>query len=142
MFLKKLHSPNERVPMNKLLKSQANYEVACEQGIPEGIVLPSPGDKIQELRLRIEATDDPEEKAKLEALLKELTESEKEIEFFEYDLEGDWGPEHHADVAEGDMHSYHLKPCKSNLGEEVDASDLHTIVQKCGPGVMGTSMKV
>jgi len=138
MFLKQLHSPGSRMEQSKRIESHGNYEMTCADGMPEGIVLPSPGDKIIELRLKIASTDDPDEKAKLQALLDELLGS-KEIEIFSYDLEGDWGEEHHADSSAGDLHSYYLRPCKSNLGNVV--TDLHEIRQMCGPGVMGESMK-
>jgi len=60
MFLKKWHYPgdNERMPVSKHLESQENYDLKCAQGIPEGIVLPSPGSKITELRLLIAKTTD------------------------------------------------------------------------------------
>jgi len=141
MYLKKAHYPgdNEKVPVDHRMESQANYELSCSTDIPEAIVLPSPGSKVTELRLRIAKSTDPEEIARLQALLDELL-GDKAVEVYEYDLEGDWGPEHHADTSDGgDLHSYYLKPCKSNLGGE--ATDLHEILELCGPGEMGVSMK-
>lgn len=141
MFLKKLKYPgdNERMPVAEHLEGQSNYEMKCASGIPEGIVLPSPGSKVTQLRLLIAKTTDPEEKARLQALLDELL-GDKVVEVFEYDLDGDWGPEHHADSSSGgDLHSFFLKPCKSNLGKEV--TDLHEIQEECGPWEKGVSMK-
>jgi len=140
-FLKKWHFPgdSERMDVTKRLQSQENYNMECAQGIPEGIVLPSPGSKITELRLKIAQTDDPEEKARLQALLDELL-GDKVVEVFEYDLEGEWGEEHHADSHHGpDLHSFYLKPCKSNLGNEV--TELKEILEQCGPWEKGTTMK-
>jgi len=141
IFLKKMFFPgdNERMDITYHLQNQANYDLTCEEGIPEAIVLPPPGKKIHELRMLIAQTDDPEEKAKLQALLDELL-GGKEVELFEYDLEADWGPERHADDHGGpDLHSFYLKPCKSNLGNEV--TELKDILEQCGPWTKDESMK-
>lgn len=142
MFLKKVHfsGDNERMDMSLLLESQGNYEMTCTPGMPEAIVLPPPSAKIVELQKQIANTDDEEEKARLQALLDELL-GNKEVEVFQYDLEGEWSPTaHHASEHSGpDLHSFYLKPCKSNLGNEV--TDLHDILEQCGPWEKGTSMK-
>lgn len=134
LFLKKMHYPgdNEKMEASKLLERDENYNFQCAEGMPEGIILPSPNSKIAELRLAIARATDEEERARLQALLDELL-KDKEVEIFAYDLEGGWGPEHHADVSNGgDLHSYYLKPCKSNYGNMV--TELHDIMELCGPG--------
>jgi len=141
-FLKKKDYPgdNEIMPVNQFIQSHDNYDLKCDDAEPTGIVLPSPGSKITELRLQIEKCTDPEEKARLQALLDELLRG-KEVEVFAYDLEADWGIEREADAtSDGEHHTFFLKPCVSQLDNEA-GPELGEIIELCGPGEMGTSMK-
>lgn len=137
---KKMHlGEGEQMPVNKFIESQEGYDFPCDDAEPEGLYLPSPASKIHELRLQIEQCTDPAEKARLQALLDELL-ADKEVEVFAYDLDGEWGPEHDVDeAADGEHHTFFLKPCVSQKGTEV--TDLKEIFELCGPGELGTSMK-
>lgn len=144
MFNKKKAYPgdNERMPVDKYMESQEGYTFECDQTAAEGLILPSPGSKILELRLQIEQCTDPEEKLRLEQLLAELT-ADKAVEVFAYALDEDWGPEREVDETSGEEHEQHhtffLKPCKSTTGREV--TDLKEIYEQCGQPEMGVSMK-
>jgi len=130
---------NEKFPADKSIGAQEGYDLTCDESEAEGLHLPSPASKILELRLQIERCTDPDEKAKLEELLRELLQ-DKQVEVFAYELEGDWGPEHETDASSDDEHhSYFLKPCKSQNGREI--TELHEIIELCGEGVLGESMK-
>jgi len=128
-----------KMDVDKFVESQEGYDFHCDESEAEGLYLPSPASKIHELRLQIERCTDPEEKARLQALLDELL-ADKELEIYAYDLEGDWGPEHEVDESsDGEHHTFFLKPCVSNKGKE--ATNLKDIFELCGPGEMGISMK-
>jgi hypothetical protein len=130
----------EKMPLNLFIESQEGYELHCDDSQPEGLYLPSPASKILELRLQIEQCTDPDEKLKLQQMLDELL-AANEIEVFAYDLEEDWNPtEHDADASsDGEHHTFFLKPCVSQKGKEV--TDLHEIIELCGPPELGVSMK-
>lgn len=141
MFNKKKSYPgdNERMPVHQFIEAQEGYDFHCDDSQPEGLILPSPNAKIHELRLLIETCTDPEEKARLQKLLDELL-GDKEVEVFDYDLDGEWGPEHEADAsADGEHHTFFLKPCKSQMDNVVE--DYHEIIELCGPPELGVSMK-
>jgi len=142
MFLKKKHFKEDRMPNDKLIEYQDNYELTCKEGgEPEGIKLPSPDDKIRELRLALEQCGDPEgdECKRIQQLLDELL-KDKEVEVFSYDVDGDWGPERQVDAEfSGEQHTFQLKPCKSQRAREV--KDLKEILELCGPWEEGVTMQ-
>jgi len=147
MFNKKIAYPKaeQRMPSNKMIDSQENYDLHCDESTPEGLTLPSPADKILHLRAQIVRCTDPDEKLKLQLALDELLQ-DKAVEVFAYAIDEDWGAtEYDINAAatgteeHDDLHTFFLKPCMSSTGTEV--SNLHEIFELCGMPEVGVSMK-
>lgn len=132
----------DQMPLNLFIESQEGYDLRCDDSEveAEGLHFPSPAKKIHDLRLQIEQCTDPEEKERLQKMLDELL-AEGDVEVFAYATDEDWNPtEHKADAsADGEHHTFFLKPCKSQKGKEV--TELKDILELCGPPEMGVSMK-
>jgi len=147
------------IPISERVENQEGYTFTCSESPPEaeGLTLPSPVDKIHQLRVQIDQATDPAEKARLQQALAELLE-DKQVVVEVFSFAPEWGPERDCVSAdseckfvqdifakdkcnsEGQVRSFRVKACKSPSGKTIEKLDEVFSEKGCGAPLLGDNL--
>jgi len=147
---------NSFIPISKRVENREGYTFTCSESPPEaeGLTLPSPVDKIHQLRVQIDQATAPFLKAILQQLLAELLE-DKQVVVEVFSFAPEWGPERacvsadseckfvqdvFAKDSEGQVRSFRAKACKSPSGKTIEKLDEVFSEKGCGAPLLGDNL--